>query len=504
MSLDLGTKSGIERAHGELNHQIGELRASGQLTADKVVELGAKLEEFQRASLEIANRRNVDDTIGTDERELVKRYVRPDGSVRLMSETITKEFAGERIAMVAPGLLDDEQIHAPIQREVRAQWSKRNLVRLALRKGERSPVSDGKLLRALDMLPKPVRDGIEGMVKPHARQFFGTTRSFNDSSTEGAEWIQDGFIPDLYRNYELPSDYSNVFDTMQVSTDTILVPKLTTGARPYLLSKITDDNPANYTPSSPATDSSSIAIPGMAVRILADAISMEDAALNVASILLEELQRADRDGYNDAWMNGDTAATHQDTIASWNIRSRWGSTGLGGSADHRRGMIGLRARAYDVSNTTDQSASQTAAGHLADMATLGERAAGELVTFVSPEYMVSKMMGWSETLTAEKFGPNASILRGALVAVFGQPVFMTRWISADLATTGLYTGTGSYTGKVIAARQAFKNYVRRGAVIESKKEISSQHFEYVLTSRRLLATLDSASTKNVHFAFKLG
>ena len=39
----------------------------------------------------------------------------------------------------------------------------------------------------------------------------------------------------------------------------------------------------------------------------------------------------------DVIFNGDTAATHQDTIASWNARGRWGTVGLGTSLDHRRG-----------------------------------------------------------------------------------------------------------------------------------------------------------------------
>jgi hypothetical protein len=41
-------------------------------------------------------------------------------------------------------------------------------------------------------------------------------------------------------------------------------------------------------------------------------------------------------------------------------------------------------------------------------------------------------------------------------------------------------------------------------MVEIDKEIKSGHYEIVGSIRRLFASPDASSTKNVHFAFKLG
>ena len=59
------------------------------------------------------------------------------------------------------------------------------------------------------------------------------------------------------------------------------------------------------------------------------------------------------DAFEDAMINGDSAATHQDDISNWNIRERWGASGLGSSADHRRLFLGMRAAAKDKGSDVD-------------------------------------------------------------------------------------------------------------------------------------------------------
>lgn len=506
MDIDVTDRKAVETAFVELNKETKALREKNELGETEVKRLAAQVSDVQRLINEQTHKPPTE-TLGNDEREINKRYLRADGSIRMVQETIKYPFAGELVEVDVPGLLDDKERCCELQREIQTAYSRRNMARLVMRKGVRTEKLDGQFVSKLMRLPKDARDAADAAIKPHARAFFGGitggSRSFNDSSNEGAEWISDGFIPDVYRAFEYPSGHSAQHESVNVSNDTWARPKMTTSVRPYLLSKITDDNPADYTASSPVTDTSSMTAVGLAVRVLIDAVSAEDSAIAVLPYIQSLLIEAYADGYEDCRINGDSTATHQDAIASWNTRSRWGASGLGGSADHRRGFIGLRARAVDVSNTTDRTAAQTVAGHLSDMSTLGERGVGDLLVEVSPEYMVQKMMGFSEVLTMEKFGANATIMRGALAMLLGQPVFINRWITADLASTGLYTGSGSTSGKLITDRKAFMNYVRRGPVVESKKEISSQHFELVLTGRRLFSTPDASSTKNVHWAYNL-
>jgi len=112
-------------------------------------------------------------------------------------------------------------------------------------------------------------------------------------------------------------------------------------------------------------------------------------------------------------------------------------------------------------------------------------------------------MGFAEFQTMEKFGANASNVKGAITMMFGDPVYMTRWLTSDLASTGLYTGSGATTSKVIADLDAFATYVRRGLVLKSQEDIKTGQTHLVGSVRKLWSTPDSASAKNVHVAYNL-
>jgi hypothetical protein len=355
----------------------------------------------------------------------------------------------------------------------------------------RTPVLDADVAKAAMALPKSVRDALEPKI-----------RALYDGSGVGDDFVVDGYMPSIYRAFEVPKGLAAAFDTVQVSNETFVRPSVTTGARPYLKSEISSDTPAAFTPSTPATDQAAIQIKALAVRILVGEHLAEDSAIAAIPFAQSEIGMALEDGYEDVMVNGDTAGTHQDAIASWNARSRWGASGLGGAADHRRMSIGLRARAADVSNTSDGSAAQTAAGILANIATIGERAMDRVILVTSPEVLVQKLFALSEVLTLEKFGPNATILSGQLASLFGSPIVVSRFVTADLAATGLYTGSSSYSGVLAVHRGAWATYQKRGQVVEVDKEISSGHYEVVGSIRKLFATMDSSAVKNVHWSYK--
>jgi hypothetical protein len=485
----IDSKRDAEEAVGGLRQVAKQLKDADKLRGEELTKLGAKVVEIQRAIAE-SQTRDVGSVGGKDSE--LRKYVRADGSVQLRSGKVRAEFAGKVHEIEAPGLLDDAN-RTPAQEDLQRAIERRNLARLVLRPGTSTPHLDAEVARAAMAMPAEIRRVIEPSI-----------RAMYDGSNVGAELIDDGFVPSIYRAFEVPRGLAAAFADVQVSNETFSRPKVTSGARPYKKGDISNDNPAAFTPSTPATDTASFTVPALAVRVLVGEHFAEDSALAAIPYVQEEIRRALEDGYEDCMINGDTAATHQDAIATWNIRSRWGASGLGGSADHRRTFLGLRAKAYDASNTTDQSAAQTAAGFLADMATLSERAVSGLVCVVSPEYLIAKMMDWDEVQTVEKFGPGATILSGQIASVFGVPVVVSRFMSSDLAATGLYTGSSSYTGKLLVDRSAWSHYTRRGAMVEIDKEIKSGHYEIVGSIRRLFASPDAGSTKNVHFAFKLG
>lgn len=384
------------------------------------------------------------------------------------------------------GLLDDP---APV-----CEWQKR----LQVLVDQRSAV------RAYQKHPHTPQ--LDHMVEQHMRAApVEIKRIFADSSTIGAEWIPDMTLPMLEMELRAARRLEALFGVVQApNSGTITIPFLSTGLRPYLAGAAAVDDPAQYTSSSVATAGRTFTVGKLAVRAQIDEDAVEDAIIMALPIMRQEIVDAITDGFEDVMVNGDATATHQDAIASWDPRSRWGSAGLGGSGDHRRLATGLRARAFDVSNTNDGSSAKTAAGALAARASLDSpHQYGSVAYAMSPEYLVESALAFDEVETVDKLGPAATIRTGQLASLYGAPVYMTEFLTNDLHTTGLYTGASATTGYLVVNTDRFKVGVRRAARIEMDKDLSRGIFNLVTTARKTFFTFDSATKKNVRFEFNL-
>jgi len=207
----------------------------------------------------------------------------------------------------------------------------------------------------------------------------------------------------------------------------------------------------------------------------------------------------------DALINGDDSATHQDAIADWNIRGRWGTTpALGGSSDHRRLFKGMRKQAFQRSSTADLSALDFAK-LLGLKAQMGELAMQDVVIFASPEAVLANLLSLTEVKTIDVFGPLASVKTGQIAAIMGMPIIMSRFLSADLDVDGLYdpTGVQNKTGLLMAHAPSWTIFERRGILVETDRKIDVGATEIVATMRASFDTLDLDATKNVAFGFNM-
>jgi hypothetical protein len=125
------------------------------------------------------------------------------------------------------------------------------------------------------------------------------------------------------------------------------------------------------------------------------------------------------------------------------------------------------------------------------------------VIITSPEALVANFLSLSEVLTIDKYGPSATVLQGQLASYFGMPIVLSRFMSTDLDTTGKYTGSGSTSGMLCVARDAYMMFSKRGISVEQDKNIIQGAINIVATERVTFDTLDPDATKNVAFGFKL-
>lgn len=476
--------SDITRAKEIIDGLVRTQKSSG----DRLQNIEKQIDDLKTAQRIIDESIQAPAPAYADESEL-RSFVREDGSVQWSTEVKHYTNArGHRVSVEESGLLDSEFACSDWHSELKSIASDRHLARL-LMSDPYTPKLDARLYRHLKQAPRALQPAI--------------TKAFNDQSGTGAEFIPDQFISDLYQTFQLPKRLRGLLTRVQADRNTLLIPRLNRGGRPYIKGEITVDSPlAQYTTSTPATGQSTINIKGLASSYVLDDAAVEDAALAVLPIFSQQIAQDLEDAFEDCMINGDTAATHQDAISSWNIRSRWGASGLGGSSDHRRTFNGMRAAAFDQSNTAAKAGASLASSDiLAGMASLGELGASNLVMVVSPEFMIESLMGLQEVITIDKFGPAASVLSGQIGSIFNVPIIMSRFLSNDLAATGLYTGSGSTTGFLLFNAASYYLYERRGIVVEQDKDISAGAIRLVATYRGVMGSPDQSATKNTFFGF---
>lgn len=417
----------------------------------------------------------------------LRQFINEDG-VRWNTCTERKEISGRgRVAIEQKGLLDADVHCNDWHKDLCEMVQERSLVRGIMRDAS-TPKADMKLYNHLQKAPSFFKPAIE--------------KIFSDSAGVGAEWIPDEFSNQLYQEFTIPRGLRSLFGDIQMERETLLVPKLSRGGRPYIKGAATDDL-ASYTSSTIETAQKTIRAKGLAVLMNIDDAAGEDSAFAIIPAMTRQVAQDLEDAYEDAMINGDTAATHQDTIGSWNIRERWGSSGLGTASDHRRTFLGLRAAALDK-GTGDASAFSFA-NFLSVSASMGELAMGNKIIIASPEAVLANFLSLTEVATVDKYGPQATVLSGEIASLAGMPIILSRFMGADLNTAGIFDNvTKTKTGYLIVNRDSYYNYVRRRITIETDKDIKSGVIQVVATMRGTFDSPDAAATKNVAYHYNLG
>ncbi len=388
------------------------------------------------------------------------------------------------------GLLDDPEPASEWQAELQKVCADRALVRTCMKDGRSTPASDRRIRRVLANAPDEVR------------------RAFNDNAGVGAEWIPDVTLAQLESGLEIPRVIEGMFARTTVPAGgSIVSPFLTKGVRPYLISGsiVTGDSPSDLTASTPTTADRTRTAVALAGHCVIDPFAAEDSIIAALPTLRKLFAEADRDATEDAIINGDTAGTHQDTLVSWNIRSRWDGT-LGTAADHRKAWLGLRARSFDSSTTVDLGSAQTAKGVLSVAAAMNAEnfAGGDVACIISPEFLLAGLLDDDNLLTVDKIGQLATLLTGQVASLYGMPVVLSRFMGADLNASGIYDNTTTTkTGVIVVDRSRYWTGYRMAGMMETQKEIKTQAIHVTNVSRKIFTTWDADTTDNVGYGYNL-
>lgn len=505
--------------------ELGELRAG--MEAVKLAMHGLQQSQEARARAEVESRLGPDSELSAyvarsaPAAQHAQHYRATDaGAVRLTGhyeEVVGPDRTVHRVW--TPGLLDDVEARSESQLRLQRAVTRRSLAQLAQANPQRgarpfTPRLDAEVLEAARAIGLPE-----------------VQRILSDSSGIGASWVPNATIPEIEREVLVPTGTAGLFRRRVVQGGTMTIPKIAGRVRFGIKAAPTVNDPAGD-PLSNLTDSSvTIDTVSSAGGVQFDRDWEEDAIVAVLPEIQAALVAGWRWAEDDSIINGDAAATHQDAIASWDPRGMLGGTsGLGGSADHRRRWTGLRARAYDLTSmTTDQGAAKTWAGlktalgklSSANMMVAYDQNAANIVVLASWEYFFNNMLEFAEFASWDKVGELAALITGKIGNTPGMPggllpmqvgfiagfipVCIAPALTADLAATGLYTASGSTTGMLQLDRSRFEYVIRKNLQLEQEIDIRNNTHTVVARGRSLFRAQDpvSSSIKDVHFSFNL-
>lgn len=291
--------------------------------------------------------------------------------------------------------------------------------------------------------------------------------------------------------------------------------------RPYNKGAATPTSVSEILLSNSTTGKVPMTVKGLACGVRIDRDFEDDAILSAMVEVRTDLARSMALGLADGLINGDTNATHQDTaLASWNPEGVFALSGAGGSLDHRKMFLGLRATAFDISNTINVGGDPTFATIQAMQGSFnGGRGYNPNRCLIVTDFatIVNKLSTISEVTTMEKYGNLATAVTGELAKIGGKPIIRSPFMGRHGTNTGSFTSAGLYTtggtynkaAIIMVDADAYVVGSRKGVTIESAPEVGTDTNLVIATQRVAFQSPDyasaptSGSTKNVCLAINV-
>jgi HK97 family phage major capsid protein len=194
----------------------------------------------------------------------------------------------------------------------------------------------------------------------------------------------------------------------------------------------------------------------------------EDAAPDVLAAARDEIVRAQMRAIEKAIISGDDDGTHIDS-----------DTQAGAADLAEKAWKGLRRQALANSangGTLDFGAATVSITLLrqlrAKMKKFGVNPA-ELMWIVGPS-VYQQLVALDQVLTQDKYGPQATIFKGALGSLFGIGIYVSEFMREDLNNTGVYDGVTMTKGGILLVNKT-RWYVgtRRPIVTKVQQDLPS-------------------------------
>ena len=436
---------------------------------------------------------------GGEAHDLDRRYLMPDGTVRFkrgFREVVMPDGTMEREA--AEGLLGDPKPVTRAQQEMQHRYGAFALaVRMA--RGEPGDIWANPFVRRAYVAFRASLASLPGRVGDFCRSMLADPEVFkrviSNTTGTGGELVAVPQISEIRRPYDLARRIPGLIQVRPISTPSIKQPQRT-GRVIARRRGATSNDPARFPIATWTTAETTITVVDRVANVLLDSQWISDAATLIQDPMgevMDWIEMGDMDTLEAAFLHGDTAGTHQDTLSSWTMGGYYAAGDLDGSTSPLKFWLGFRARAFDDSATVAGGGTFTAATHFAALDAMGNRGANA-VAITGLHCLYTQLLQYTNFLTVDKFGPQATVLTGQIGNIFGRPLIISEFMTNDLANTGLYTGSGTTTSMVYVDPTAYTHWSLEGGAGDFDVTYPERGARYVGMTRRSVLSPNCLST----------
>lgn len=266
-------------------------------------------------------------------------------------------------------------------------------------------------------------------------------------SSYGDEWVPDLWASQIWAKVRLDNEIAPLFDIVEMTSNPMEVPFESTDPTVYFVPETTQESELTIGSSGSVIPDSKIGsgkaqlnAKKLALRVGYSLEMEEDSIIPLAAQYRKQAVRAIENSVDALLLNGDTSA-------SGNINYDGGTPG---ATDVFMALEGLRhvplidttANAIDMGGLDPTLAKIRQARFSLAAA---KAAKPSMLYYITHTEVYAKLLGLSEFITVDKYGPNATVLTGELGKIDGAPVIVTEQLGLTASNGKISNSGGSNT-----------------------------------------------------------
>lgn len=300
-------------------------------------------------------------------------------------------------------------------------------------------------------------------------------------TVEQADWVPTALSARLQEKIELTLKVAALHDRIPMPTQPYDLPYIAGQTTAYLAGEATEEDSPRIKKSKMSSGKVTFNAKKIAVRVLFTEELTEDSLIPILPLLKKDIIKAVARAIEDATINGDTTAPHQDLDVLL-------------SSDARKAWMGYRKIAMSTMDFNDTLTLAQLRTFRGGMGVYGVDVPDLALVCSIGGYL--KLLEVPEVRTLEKYGPKATVITGELAKIDNIPIIVSEKMRDDLNISGIWDGvTETRTGLVMIHRPAVLFGDRRRITVKTDFDIERDQNILVCTQRLAFSTVfDSAET----------